>query len=88
MSAARRRGQPLAVLGFVLASWIGVRAAVWEPPFALPTLPGMVSLPGMVEASPGLRPAPNVPRQMAARAPDAESGAVVAGADLPAASPR
>lgn len=35
MSALRRRGQPLAVLGFVLAGWIGVRAAVWEPPFAL-----------------------------------------------------
>ena len=34
MSATRRRGQPLAVLGFVLAGWIGVRAAVWEPPFA------------------------------------------------------
>ena len=38
MTALRRRGQPLAVLGFVLAGWIGVRAAVWEPPFALPRL--------------------------------------------------
>ena len=36
MNATRRRGQPLAVLGFVLAGWVGVRAAVWEPPFALP----------------------------------------------------
>ena len=78
MSALRRRGQPLAVLGFVLASWIGVRAAVWEPPFALPRL---------VEASPGTWPAPNVPGQMAVREPNGESGAVVAGADLPAAPP-
>ena len=77
MSALRRRGQPLAVLGFVLASWIGVRAAVWEPPFALPRL---------VEASPRAWPAPNVPPQMALRDPDGESGAVVAGADPPAAS--
>lgn len=38
MSALRRRGQPLAWLGLVLAGWIGVRAAVWEPPFALPGL--------------------------------------------------
>ena len=36
MNATRRRGQPLAMLGFVLAGWVGVRAAVWEPPFALP----------------------------------------------------
>ena len=36
MTATRRRGQPLAMLGFVLAGWVGVRAAVWEPPFALP----------------------------------------------------
>ena len=36
MSALRRRGQPLASLALVLAGWVGVRAAVWEPPFALP----------------------------------------------------
>ena len=36
MNATRRRGQPLAMLGFVLVGWVGVRAAVWEPPFALP----------------------------------------------------
>ena len=80
MSALRRRGQPLAVLVFVLASWIGVRAAVWEPPFALPGLSGLVE-------APRARPAPNVPRQTAVRDPDDASGAVVAGADLPAASP-
>ena len=36
MSALRRRGQPLASLALVLAGWVGVRAAVWEPPFGLP----------------------------------------------------
>ena len=36
MSALRRRGQPLAALALVLAGWVGVRAAVWEPPFGLP----------------------------------------------------
>lgn len=35
MSALGRRGQPLAALALVLAGWVGVRAAVWEPPFAM-----------------------------------------------------
>lgn len=36
MSALRRRGQPLASLALVLAGWVGVRTAVWEPPFIVP----------------------------------------------------
>ena len=36
MSALHRRGQPLASLALLLAGWVGVRAAVWEPPSRLP----------------------------------------------------
>ena len=43
MSALRRRGQPLASLALVLAGWVGVRAAVWEPPFALPGRVGSIT---------------------------------------------
>ena len=46
MSAIRYRGQPLASLGLLLAGWIALRAAVWEPPFALP---GMFEAPGPAE---------------------------------------
>lgn len=49
MSATRRRGQPLAMLGFVLAGWVGLRAAVWEPPFALPAPFAALSNPATVE---------------------------------------
>ncbi|MDP3675864.1 MAG: hypothetical protein Q8R44_12350 [Novosphingobium sp.] len=38
MSAFNRRGQPLASVGLLLALWIGLRAAVWEPPFPVPRL--------------------------------------------------
>ena len=48
MSALRRRGQPLASLALVLAGWIGVRAAVWEPPFALIEVPYAAEFPGSV----------------------------------------
>ena len=48
MSAARHRGQPLASLGLVLLGWVAVRAAVWEPPFALP---GMIETPGPAEST-------------------------------------
>lgn len=58
MSALRRRGQPLAVLGFVLAGWIGVRAAVWEPPFALP---GLVEAPHAAGRPLAARKAPPTP---------------------------
>lgn len=54
MSALRHRGQPLATLGLLLAGWIGVRAAMWEPPFALP---GLVEAPRLPErAQTPLRP--------------------------------
>ena len=43
MSALRRRGQPLASLALVLAGWVGVRAAVWEPPFAMPGRVGSIA---------------------------------------------
>ena len=33
---ARMRGAPVAVIGFVLAAWIGGRALIWESPFAVP----------------------------------------------------
>ena len=46
MSAIRYRGQPLASLGLLLAGWIALRAAVWEPPFALP---GRFEAPGPAE---------------------------------------
>ena len=49
MSALRRRGQPLASLALVLAGWVGVRAAVWEPPFALP---GLVEPAALAERAP------------------------------------
>ena len=56
MSATRRRGQPLAMLGLVLAGWIGVRAAVWEPPFALP---GLIQIPRLAEPALAIaRPSP------------------------------
>ena len=56
MSATRRRGQPLAMLGLVLAGWVGVRAAVWEPPFALP---GLVEMPRLTQAAQAIaRPSP------------------------------
>ena len=48
MSATRRRGEPLAMLGLVLVGWVGVRAAVWEPPFSLPGLVEMPRLAGPV----------------------------------------
>lgn len=35
MSTLHRRGQPLASVGLLLALWLGLRAAVWEPPFPL-----------------------------------------------------
>ena len=31
----RRRGQPLAVLGVVLAGWVGLRVVLWEPVLAV-----------------------------------------------------
>jgi hypothetical protein len=77
MSAARHRGQPLAMLGFVLASWIGVRAAVWVPPFALP---------GLAEVSPPVQSSPEVLRPMTERAGDAHGAAI--SADLAGASPQ
>ena len=46
MSALRRRGQPLASLALVLAGWVGVRAAVWEPPFAMPGRVASVAMAG------------------------------------------
>ncbi len=34
-SAVRRRGQPLAVLGGVLAGWVALRVVLWEPTLAV-----------------------------------------------------
>lgn len=48
MNATRRRGQPLAILGLILVGWVGVRAAVWEPPFALP---GLIKAPRLAETA-------------------------------------
>lgn len=75
MSATRRRGQPLAMLGLVLAGWIGVRAAVWEPPFALP---GLVQTPRLAE------PAQAIARSFQAEAtPYVERGPAFAHPVLP-----
>jgi hypothetical protein len=39
------RGRPLAMLGLLLASWIGARTMLWENPFPLPAiLPGLPEL--------------------------------------------
>ncbi len=42
-SRSRRRGQPLLVLGAIMLSWVGLRAALWQQPY-LPTVPGLVAL--------------------------------------------
>lgn len=34
----RRKGEPVAAIALPLASWMGLRAAVWETPFALPSV--------------------------------------------------
>lgn len=39
MNASARRGQPIAALLLVLASWAGARALLWETPFAKAQLP-------------------------------------------------
>lgn len=36
MRANTRRGQPLIALAVLLTGWVAVRAAIWQPPFALP----------------------------------------------------
>ena len=77
MSATRHRGQPLAMLGLVLAGWIGLRAAVWEPPFALP---GLVEAPRLAErVQTAIRP-------MATRAMPSEQAGAVASFALPGTS--
>ena len=54
MSALRRRGQPLASLALLLAGWVGVRAAVWEPPFGLPGRVATAAMAGRGEPLAGL----------------------------------
>lgn len=49
MTGRTRRGQPLVALGLILASWVGVRAAVWEAPRfeAAPAKPALVAAPAL-----------------------------------------
>ena len=78
MSATRRRGQPLAMLGLVLAGWVGVRAALWEPPFALP---GVVATPRLTQTAQAIaNPSPTGESMFAAHD---QSDAAVPGASSP-----
>ena len=39
---ARRRGEPLVVLGAILLTWVGLRAVLWQQPYA--AVPGIAAL--------------------------------------------
>jgi len=66
MRAAPRRGQPLLMLLALLGSWVGLRAALWEPPIASPLV--------RATRSAGFSPARRTGRALAsARNPGAEA---------------
>jgi hypothetical protein len=75
-ASIRARGTPLAMMGLLLAGWVGARALVWENPFPAAFAP-------LAEAAPASPPR-SAPAQIAAHRPtDA-----VAVAAAPAARPR
>ena len=65
--AGRRRGQPLAVLGVVLAGWVGLRVVLWEPVLAVDIGMSEIASTGAPTTSlatiapPALTPAAKVP---------------------------
>jgi hypothetical protein len=64
------RGQPLLVLGALIAAWMGMRVAVWQPPFE--DAPPMLRV---VAAAPRLEAAPALPSARATEvAPNSSPG--------------
>lgn len=47
------RGRPLLMLGLLVVGWVALRSALWETPFALPTIPDAVTRPLIVQNEPG-----------------------------------
>lgn len=57
---ARARGTPLAMMGLVLAAWVGGRTVLWESPFPAPASLIPAAL-GPLIAERGAQPAPSAP---------------------------
>lgn len=70
--AVRARGAPLAMIGLLLAGWIGARALVWESPFAAAEALIPAALGPLAEAG-GPAVAPGAAARTSPGAPDAAS---------------
>ncbi|HYD25451.1 MAG TPA: hypothetical protein VEB68_11705 [Croceibacterium sp.] len=70
--AAAFRGQPLLLLGALLAAWLGLRVALWQPPFE-----DGAAIARLAEAAPSRAIAPAV------RSPAPDRGEVAAASPLP-----
>lgn len=88
IGAGTRRGQPLLVLGLILAGWIGARALLWEGlalPIESPIGPPMGPLAAAPKTVPDapLRPSPAVPITQRSAAPAMARPLPVPAAPLP-----